>query len=243
MARGNKFIYTIGTLLFTLGLLIGFILLGAMVWGDLEASLFSSAMDGEKTLTTLRCPVFISPYEEKVITAKLKNPTDRDWERYTRAFISEGFITLIREIKKSVPIPAGGSETVAWEIYPEDAAFNRIVFFRVYVHAKYPYPSLDGSCGIMMLDLWGLTGTQILILMIIGFLGMCAAGAALWKINTNRSSRNNSNQNNSLLALAVFLLIGMVISYMGSWVIGLLLLVASTLMVGINIGRRMTAQQ
>lgn len=240
MTRRDKFIFNIGTIYFSIGIIIGFLLLGTMTWADLEASLFSTSLDAEKTLTTLNCPVFISPHETKQVKATLKNPTEKDWERYIRAFISEGYVTLVREIKGSVTIPSDGRETITWNVFPEDAAYNRIVFFRVYVHAKYPYPSLDASCGIMKIDLLGLTGNQILFLMVFCFIGFCAVGGFLWRIRRNRPQDPVSNSSNSLYALGTVLMIGILTSYFGLWVFGILLFAASTLLLGIIIGRIMT---
>ena len=241
MTKRDRVIFNIGTLYFSIGIIIGFILLGAMVWGDLEASFFSTALEGEKSLSSLRCPVFISPQEKGKVTATLKNPTDKDWERYTRAFISEGFVTLIREIKAPVQIAAGSKETVSWDIFSEDAAYDRIVFFRIYVHGKYPYPSLDASCGIMKVNLLGLTGNQIFFLMIFCFIGFCVVGGILWRVRGNHPADRTGNNINSLYALSIVLLLGVVVSYWGMWVFGLLFFAASTLLLGIIIGRRMTS--
>lgn len=240
MTNRGKLIQYLGTLIFSTGTLIGFATLGIMIWGDLEASLLTSALDAEKSLTTLRCPIFLSPQESGQVTAKLQNPTDKNWERFTRAFISEGFVSLMREIKLAVPIPAGGKETVAWDVYPQDAAYDRVIFFRVYVNAKYPYPSLGGSCGIVMLDLWGLSGTQILMSVIAIFLGCGALGITLWKISIKKSDHRTWNRINSMYALALIIAIGFVISFMGAWLVALLVWVAALLLVGIIIGRRMS---
>jgi hypothetical protein len=240
MKKNNKLMRVLGTLIFTAGIIAGIFLLIMMVWGDLEASLFSRGLEPEKHLATLNCPVFISPQETALVTAKLKNPTDKDWERYSRVNISEGFVTLTREIKATIPIKAGGNKTVEWEVYPEDAAYDRIIFFRVYINAKYPHPSLGGSCGIMLLDWWGLTGEQILASMMAAFIGLTVIGFILWKISTSNNLGGAWNAINAMIALAVIILMGLVVSYLSAWVVGLLLLAASFLMAGIIIGRRLS---
>jgi hypothetical protein len=227
----------VGTIFYTVGIIVAFFLLCLIVWGDLEASLFSSGLDAEKSLS-LRCPVFLSPYETGVISAKFKNPTDNDWKRYTRVFISEGFITLMREIKTTIPIPAGTTETAFWEVYPEDAAYDRIIFFRIYVHAKYPYPSLEGSCGIIMLDYWGLSGKQILISLIVFSITCIFFGILIWRLSFRVSEHDFHKHLNARYALILALYLGIGIGYLGSWVIALLMLTISLLMTGIIIGRK-----
>lgn len=228
----------VGTLFYSLGIIVAFFLLCLIVWGDLEASLFSSGLDAKKSLSSLRCPVFLSPHETGVIKAKFRNPTENDWERYTRVFISEGFVTLMREIKKTIPIPAGTTETAYWEVYPEDAAYDRIIFFRIYVNAKYPYPSLGGSCGIIMLDYWGLSGQQILISLIVFSTACGSVGNLIWRLSYKKSDRDFQKHLNARYALFLILYLGIGIGYLGSWVIALLLLTISLLMIGIIIGRK-----
>jgi len=238
MKNNNKFTQVLGTLIFSVGVIAGLFLLIMMVWGDLEASLFSRGLEADKSLTSLHCPVFISPQETGLVTAKLNNPTDKDWERYVRVNISEGFVTLTREFKTNIPIKAGSSQRVQWEVYPEDAAYDRIIFFRAYVNAKYPYPSLGSSCGILLLDWWGLTGMQILVGMVAAFLGLTALGFFLLKISTPLSDESAWHAINAMVALAVIVILGLIISYLSAWVVGLLLLAAALLMTGIIIGRR-----
>lgn len=236
----KKFLQMMGTLIFTLGVLAGLFLLIMMVWGDLEASLFSRGLEADKSLTSLHCPVFISPQETGLVTARLRNPTEMDWERFVRVNISEGFVTLTRELTSSIPVKASNSQKVQWEVYPEDAAYDRIIFFRVYINAKYPYPSLGSSCGILLLDWWGLTGMQILVGTILAFLGLTGIGFLLLKVNTSRSDENAWHAINAMVALAVIVTLGLIISYLSVWVVGLLLLAAALLMAGIIIGRRLS---
>ena len=240
MTNRKNFFKFIGTLFFSIGILAGFFLLGIIVWGDLEASLFSSSLDADKSLSSLRCPVFLAPTETGFITAQFKNPTEKDFERYTRAFISEGFVSLMREIKMPVPVPSGGKETAVWKVYPEDAAYDRIIFFRVYVNAKHPYPSLGGSCGIIMMDLWGLTGQQILVSFVAFILILIALGILIWRKNSDPSDLTFHNNLNPRYALTLILLVGTPIGYFGAWVIALMFLAIAVLLVGIIIGRRMS---
>ena len=102
-----------------------------MIWGDLEASLFTSGLRPDESLSTLRCPVIITASETGTITAELNNPTEKHLERYLIANISEGYASLVREIRTSLPIPPDDKGKVEWKIYPEDAAFDqRVILFQ-----------------------------------------------------------------------------------------------------------------
>jgi hypothetical protein len=240
MTKVEKTFQALGTIIFSIGIALAFALLTAMVWGDLEASLFSSALDAEKSLRTLSCPIIISSNETSEIKATFKNPLDKDWSRFTRVYISDGFITLKREIKQEIPIPAGGKETVSWAITPEDAVYDRIVFFHIYVNARYPYPSLDGSCGVVVVDFLDLSGNQILFLTWGTSLACIAVGIFFWKNTVKRVYQQTWNRIHSMYSLAVIIYLGMAFGYFGTWVFALLMLAIALLMIGIIIGRNLS---
>ncbi len=240
MNRKQRIFRILGTFLFCIGIFLSLYLLIVTVWGDLEASLFASTLDAEKSLSSLNCPILMSPNEVGNIKATLKNPLDKDWDRFTRVYISDGFITLRREIKMKVLIPAGGKETVIWEIFPDDAVYNRFIFFHIYVNAHYPYPSLGGSCGVVLLDLWGLTGNQSLILILSTSIVTLTSGIVLWKVSTNSKEERIWYTYRSMIGLVAIIFIGLVIGYFGAWVFALIFLVIALLLIGIIIGRKMS---
>lgn len=238
--KNRKLIRFFGTILFSIGTILALFLLVITVWGDLESIFFTSGLRAEKSLSSLNCPILISPYEVGEIKATLKNPLDRDWERYYRGIISDGYITLRREIKGRVQIPAGSKETVSWEIYPEDAVYNRFVFFNIYINAKYPYPSLGGSCGVVLLELWKLTGNQILVFLISTSLVTLTLGVLIWKNSTKPREGRIWYTYRSMIGLAGIIYIGLIIGYLRAWVFALFFLVSALLLIGIIIGRKLS---
>ena len=162
MKSNKKLMRVFGGVFITLGILVGFLICGVIVWGDLEASMFTDGIVGDKNISTLSCPVIITGNETGTISVVVKNQADRDSDRFLRATISEGYATLVREEKTKIPIPANGKQKVEWKIYPEDAAFKSVVLFRVFIPAKYPYPSLSGNCGVVKMDIPWLSGNQVL---------------------------------------------------------------------------------
>ncbi len=241
MARKKTFTGLGGLLLF-LGILTGFFICSLIVWGDLEATLFTDGINGDSRIGSLHCPVLITPNETGTIFVNIKNPSDYDSNRFLRASISEGFANLIRESKEIVPIPANSKVKVEWKIYPEDAVFNRIVFFRLFVPSKYPYPSMSGRCGVIKLDIPWLSGKQILAVSSLAGLLLFISGTMLFEhgihMNANSLSPKIRIRINGVYTLAGILVISAVISYFGFWVLGLFGLVASIILVVLLILRR-----
>jgi hypothetical protein len=171
----------------------------------------------------------------------VKNPADKDSTRYLRATISEGFSTLVRESKENVSIPAKDKKKVEWKIFPEDAAFERIVLFRLYIQSRYPYPSMSGSCGVVRLGFPWLNGNQLLLLaaglqtffLVAGFY-MVEIGI---KPTTGITSQNTRSRLNGIYCLAILLILSAVFSYFGLWLLGMIGLAASLILAGVTLFR------
>jgi hypothetical protein len=235
--RNKTFLKICGGGFLTLGILIGFLLCGLIVWGDLEASVFTNGINGDASIKNLRCPVIITSNETGTVSVWLKNPADKDSDRFLRASVSEGHATLVRETKTKVPLPANGKQKVEWKIYPEDAAFKRVVLFQVYVSAKYPYPSMSGHCGIIKVDIPWLSGNQILALLSVVSVVSMGVGVLMWETGIRPASNKTRVSSNGIYFLVGTLVATAVFSYLGLWLLGVLGLVVAIIMTGVIIFR------
>ncbi len=231
----KRFTRILGGVLLGFGILLGFVINGVIVWGDLEASVFTDGVSGDSTIKNLNCPVLITPKEIGTVSLVVKNPADKMSERNLRAYISEGYATLIREIKTNIPIPPNGKQKVEWKIYPDDAAFRSVILFRVFIYPKYPFPSMSGNCGIVKIDLPWLGGNQILAIVSGLTITSLVLGGILFKIGEDTK---NQRVNNSIIALVCILVVVGVLSYFGHWILGLLGLSVAFLLAGVIIFRR-----
>ena len=226
-----------GGIFLSLGILLGFILCGVIVWGDLEASVFTSGGNGDSTQMNLNCPVVITPAETGTISVILKNPADKESDRYLRASVTEGFATLVRETKTKVPLPANGKQKVEWKVYPEDAAFKRVILFRVFVNAKYPYPSMSGYCGIVKINTPWLGGNQLLAIASLISVACLVTGSVIWEIGVKPTTTKARFSRNAVYFLAGILVLSAIVSYFGLWLIGLLGVAVAIILVGVIIFR------
>lgn len=226
----------LGGLLFVAGLLLGMALFGAVIWGDLEAALFSPGIQQDAALRSLRCPVLITRSETGTVSARLKNPLERSTERYVRAHISDGYVTLMREINTRVPLDPGERQRLEWTVTADDAAFGRLVLVKVVLRARYPLPSRQGTCGILVLDVPYLTGNQFFALGFAVSLLSMAAGCVLW-FRAGEPLRERGRQvGRAMGVLAGIVLVGTIVALMGWWVIGLIFFVFTVLGIGVTIG-------
>lgn len=232
MNAKKKMLLALSILIFSIGVLIGMALFGGLAWADFEATLFDLTMTGNARLRTLKCPVMITTTEEGLVTADFKNPLERPVQFSIRAHISEGFLSLMREVNTRLPVDPGETKIVEWPVTAEDAAYGRAVFVRVRLHSEYPLPSRIGTCGILVLDAAGLNGEQAFALILgASFLSMLA-GLGLWVAAYKPMNELGKDMRSAMTVLIVFVLVGILLSALGLWLVGAIIMVTMIMLIG-----------
>jgi hypothetical protein len=234
--KGHRSPRILSVVIFSIGALLGVVLIGITVWPDFEAILFDPGLQEDTRLRTLRCPVVMTAKETGTIRARVKNSLDRPTDLFVRAHISHGYVTLMREVNTELSLDAGETEWVTWEINKDDAAFGSLILFRATVSGGYPLPTRQGTCGVLVIDAPYLSGGQIYALTLaLSLLGM-VAGGALWIVNNPHMLGIRVQLTRAMVFLAVSIVLGILVSFMGSWVLGGLFLIVILLAIGVIIG-------
>ena len=232
----NKAMRILGVLIFSVGVLLGMALFGIIVWGDFEATMFDPSIKQDAPLTTLRCPVMMTKTETGAVTATFTNPLERPIELYTRAHITEGYVTLMREINTTLSLDPGETKPLQWTVTSDDAAFGRLILVKVTVNRKYPLPSRQGTCGILVVGLPYFTGTQIFAFTFAVSLLSMAGGAGLWVVANRPLKGLGLDVISAMGVLAGSILAGTIVGLRGSWMFGGLIFVFTVLLIGAIIG-------
>jgi hypothetical protein len=216
--------------LFSIGAVVGFALLLVSVWGDVEASMFNPSQKGEERLTSLACPVILTPQDTGKFSAKISNPIERKIKPSLRVHISSGHLTLIKEENVKFELEPNESKELTWSVDPEDAAYGKMVLVKVYQFRNYPIPSKDGTCGIYVLDIPTFSGQQILY----GGMGVSFAAmlgsVVIWQKSNRLVTKRQQETFRSMTILTGTIIIGVAASLMGSWLIGSLGIVVALLL-------------
>jgi hypothetical protein len=236
MKKNQKTLRMFSLIIFSIGIIIGMVIAGGIVWSNLEASLFDAGISPASNLY-LNCPVAITTKEIGKVSASIKNPVDREKDFFVRTHIAEGYLSLLREINQTVTVASNGAEKLSWEIYPEDAVYDRIVMLRVYVSPSYPIPSQGNFCGILVLNISGLTGMQFFYLLLGISLAGVIVGVLLWGKSGHPNDNHTQSLRNALFTLAIFVFGTILIGYFGYWGLGILSFAISILLIGIILGR------
>lgn len=232
MTVRDKPLRLLGAILFSLGFVIGLAIFAGAVWADFEAAMFDTSMRGDASLRSLRCPVLITENETGLVSASFHNPLDRPAQFYVRSRISEGFVTLMRESKELLPVAPGATGRLEWSVTAEDAAYGSVVLVSVMLMAYYPLPSRDGSCGVLVVDVPFLSGAQLLVLGVASSFVLMALGGALWLVGSRTLDKESRlSLGRGMGALAGSVLVGMLVGFLGSWLVGIGVVVVTLLLI------------
>lgn len=212
-----------GLIITIVGNLLGIMITAMMLWADQEASLFKYNITGKKNLILLNCPILLNGNEEREIKVSLKNNRDKVMSPFIRAYVSEEHITLTRESTHELIIQPGDAVEIIWKIYPEDAVYHRFVFFRIYIHDDYPYPTRDGTCGVWVTNIPGLSGNQLFLIFFTFSILLIVGGNILIQIAPH-PLYDKRKITVGMKYLSGLVLFNFIFAFLGFWVLGLIIL-------------------
>jgi hypothetical protein len=230
----------LGLLLFTTGLFVGLGLAAAITWANYEASLFDVGLPAEAQVEALRCPALLTTGEEGQVTAVFRNPTEGPVRRTIRASISDGFISLPRHVETRLLLEAGQREEVTWAITPEDAVWDRLILVRIYALRSFPLPSITGTCGTLFVDLPGIRGWQLTLLLVVATVLCLGVGGWLTRRAPSQGQIRNFRQ--PVIVLATLTLLGLGTALAGWWLVTGVILIVSILLSMVLFTWRFTPQ-
>jgi len=216
------FLYGVG---FAFGLLVAI----GTIWPDLEASLFGRDIYSVQRQVggsmPLRCPVFLTLADGSgVVRASLVNPSNvRGAQVPVRARISDGYVSLVREVYGVVQLEPGERKTLAYDIFESDVTFNRFILVRVYAIRSTPYLGGQASCGVWWLNIPLFKGWQVLALLLLISVAGLAYGNYVWQ-RYGADSPRSVEFGQFLLVMTGLILLILFAGLMGWWLIGISLL-------------------
>lgn len=235
MKNPNRRSTTLSIVLFSVGIVAGMLFYGFSFWANFEASLFDAGLEGDAGLSSLRCPIFFGKNETGKIYLNVKNPLDRTFAPRIRAHISEGFVSMMREIDSQPFLAPGESQTLEWDITSNDAVWNRFVLVRIYQFRVYPEPSRSATCGVQFVN-FPLSGSLITgLVLAISLLGM---GSGIWLYQySNRPLKDR--QRSTIVAMTILgstVTVGIVAALLGQLLVTMLITIFSVLLVVVLLG-------
>ncbi len=162
-------------LLFILGVLIGLSLSAGILWGELEVRVDSPYPPSR--IMRMNCPLLLSRTESGTVEAVIVNSTtDEIWPTVKQDLNR----TDSPNTTQIVPLAPTATQTLAWTVDGSNLLFNRLILVNIFQEQYRDNPSRLGSCGILILSLFGLSGTQTFDLLFASSLIGILLGGGLW---------------------------------------------------------------
>lgn len=208
----------LGMGLYALGLALGLLIAFFLAWADLETSLFDSGLTANKKMN-MSCPLAITSAETGLITAEIVNDSERTVQTLVQSSQTEGSVIMIRRGRQQLSFAPGQVHQLEWPVVASDAAWGRVVMFRVFMVASSPLPALDGYCGILLINFPFLTGNQVLALMLVLALASVVVGGRMWLVNAKHRVLDAEKNARLLVTIAVLVTINVALAIVGDWLI------------------------
>lgn len=217
---------------YVIGMVAGVFLVFVATWADMESAFYGFPRLADAGLRGLACPVLMTRDDTATISLRLSNPTDDKLSPTVKTMISTPLVP--EESLETIELAPGESKRLEWRVGSDNVDLGRFVFAKVLMYSAYPLPSRETSCGIFILDMPGSGRVLLPLLVAVSLLGM---GWGLYGMN--RFSAGNAWIEKNLRAMvfvAVMLLLGLVISFMGGWIPSILVLAVVVLMLFFLLG-------
>jgi hypothetical protein len=217
---------------FVVGALLGLTFTLLATWADLESVHYAYDFRASASFSGLKCPILMTANETNSFSAKIINTTDK--------LLSFSIKTEISSRRLPVPsveyieLEPGQSKTLAWTMGPENIDLGNFIIAKVLVYGSYPIPNRESTCGVFILDL-PTSGTVITWTMVV--LSLLGMGVGLYGLNQIQSSAQNGWEiTRRLTFLSVVVIAGLIASFMGWWILGVLIIVIALLFIVISLG-------
>lgn len=220
----HKLQRVLGVTCFTLGLLVGMFLIATAVWSDLEANFYGFGRFYAEPLNSLSCPVYLDRDEAGSMSVRLSNATDREQQRTVLIRLSSR-LTFI-EKKVDVAVPPGQQKRVYWGVSNENLDMGSFVFAHVTTYPANQAPMQEAMCGVFVLDTpFNIKGQYFYFFLVA--VSVVLLGIGLWLWDTSRIPAISTQLPQVRMAmyfLVVVVLLGVITSYLGVWMAGVLAL-------------------
>jgi hypothetical protein len=210
-----------------LGALLGLTLTFLATWADFESVHYAYDFRASARFSGMSCPILMTENETNSFSAKITNTTDKKLSFSLQTEISSKMLPV--SSLEFIQLEPGQSKTLKWLIGPENIDLRYFIFAKILVYGSYPIPNRETTCGVFIVDLPTNGNVIIWAMILLSLLGM---GIGLYGMNRAQYSKRVG----PLVFLSVLVITGLITSFIGWWIQGVLIIVISVLFMGIALG-------
>ncbi len=136
-----------------------------------------------------------------------------------RTYVSDGNVVLLKEFTSNFILQPDESEIVSIPIKTSDAAFDRVVLVRMHQIRRGTLPYLNASCGVIVLDIPYVTGSQFVITSLCLGALLSIVGGILWVINNKPIEGNKLKTLYYLISFSIISILITLTALLGWWLL------------------------
>jgi len=217
LTKKNK----VGLVLYVLGIAVLMFILTITAWSDVEALNIDISVIRRGSLSSLRCPIFITPKETSTVSLKVNNPNDFTIRPQVTTLITRSTLSLLNREVTFLEIQPGETQLVTREIDSKDSVFDRLVLIKAIVNNPFPMKDVHNICGVMVVNINFLSGNQLSTIFMALSILLTVIGLILYTAGKRPFKKKFKMQLNIKLFLAILIFLSIVISNYGYFIIGL----------------------
>jgi len=200
---------------FFMGVVIGFARSVVAIWDNLEATDYYFTGGTHAPFKGLLCPLVMAPNEKGIITAVFNNPTDDEDNFLYRTEVS-GKAFSKRKIEGQIVVPPHQAKTFRFTVDANDVDLMFFILVKITILPNSIHPSQEATCGMLVANILGLTGSQVsLTTLILSILGV-VIGLLLWERADPKVNRDHPR---IVQFLGLVVLLTLLATYMSWWVV------------------------
>jgi len=128
-------------------------------------------------------------------------------------------------------IAPGETESVEVKVTADNAVYNRLILARMHQFNYGPLPYRNASCGIFVLGISFMTGSQFITLTVVTGLILSLGGIALWLVSFKPIVWDRLTTLHEMIVLVCLALLIMIAGLTSRWIFGIFLIVIWLLLV------------
>ncbi len=231
MAQRNPTLRRVGSILFSIAILLGVILTLVRAVPDLEASMYGFIKYNYPRLSSFTCPMLMTSLDREPVTVKLRNPLDRSLSWYVDAQFSSNFEII--DSSQRFELQPGESRVLSWDVDQENVDLGFFIFSRAFASSSSTLPMREATCGTLMLNLPFKGGPIIFYaILILSVLGV-ALGLILWSRHADMSDSGAIFQTWWIRFMTLVVVIGVIAGIFNVWFLALVMVFLALLTTGV----------
>jgi hypothetical protein len=143
---------------------------------------------------------------------------------------------LFRSERLMLSLEGNKSKKVTWNVTSDDIDLRNFIFAQITNYPAQKVPFRQATCGILTIDLPQFTGKQVFAFAMIVILVGIAGGLIIWETYGFPLTGKLPDVTRAMRTVGVLVLLGMLVSFLGYWMIGVIIFAATVLAIGVVLG-------